>query len=104
MDEIVRCLKKNLTEVIRDSSKVFIVGHNEPDFDSIGSAIGLLTICRLHGRKAYIVVNDADMHLEPGVKEIISKNRKAFNIIDMNTFKALVNKNSSVIITDTNKD
>ena len=67
MDEIVRCLKKSLTEVIRDSSKVFIVGHNEPDFDSIGSAFGLLTLCRLHGRKAYIVVNDADMHLEPGV-------------------------------------
>lgn len=104
MNEIVRCLKKSLTEVIKDSSKVFIVGHNEPDFDSIGSAIGLLTLCRLHGRKAYIVVNDTDMHLEPGVKEIIATNRKKFNIIDMNTFMALVNKNSSVIITDTNKD
>lgn len=104
MSEMLKDLKKTLYEVIKDSSKVFIVGHNEPDFDSIGSAIGLLTICRLHGRKAYIVVNDADINLEPGVKEIIDANRKNFNIIDMNTFKALVNKNSSLIITDTNKE
>lgn len=104
MSEMIKDLKKVLFEVIRDSSKIFIIGHNEPDFDSIGSSIGLLTICRLLGRKAYIIVDDSDISLEPGVKKIIDENRKNLNIIDMNAFKKLVSKNSSLIITDTNKD
>lgn len=97
-------LKEVLIDVITDSSKIFIVGHNEPDFDSIGSAIALSTICKLLGRKSYIVVNESDMALEPGVKRIIDEAREEYSIIDLDTFKKIVDSNSSLIVTDTNKE
>lgn len=97
-------LKEVLTEVITDSSKVFIVGHNEPDFDSIGSAIALSAICRILGRKSYIIVNESDMSLEPGVKKIIDEAKEKYSIIDLDTFKKMIDSNSSLIVTDTNKE
>lgn len=104
MTGMLRNLKEVLTEVITDSSKIFIVGHNEPDFDSIGSAIALGKICNLFNRRFYIIVNEPDMALEPGVKRIVDECREKYNIIDLDTFKKLVDKNSSLIITDTNKE
>lgn len=103
MSEMLKSLKKALSEIIKNSSQVFIVGHNEPDFDSISSAIGLRTICQLFGRKSYIIVNDNEANLEPGVRKIINENHEKFNIIDLATFEKLVDYNSSLIITDTNK-
>ena len=38
-------LKKDLERLVENSSNVFIVGHNDSDFDSIGSAIGLQLLC-----------------------------------------------------------
>lgn len=104
MSEMLKNLKAVLSEIIKDSSKIFIVGHSEPDFDSISSAIGLWTICKILGRKAYIIVDDGNDSLEPGVRRIINENRQRFNIIDLATFEKLISKNSSLIITDTNKD
>lgn len=103
MSEMLKDLKTVLTSVISDSSRVFIIGHNEPDFDSIGSAIGLYTICHLLGRKAYIVVADAMQNIEPGVRKIIEENKNKFNIIDLDTYTNLLGENSSLIVTDTNK-
>ena len=104
MSEMLKNLKKILLEVIKDSSKVFIVGHNEPDFDSISSSIGLWTICQLFGRKAYIIVDESNTSLEPGVRKIIDDGRSRFNIIDLNQFKQLLDDNSSLIVADTNKE
>ena len=104
MSEMPRYLKKTLSEIIKNSSKVFVVGHNAPDFDSIASAIAVANICRLFGRKAYVVVAENDQNLEPGVRKIVEENREKHNIIDLETFEKLMDKNSSLVITDTNKE
>ena len=70
-----RNLKNTLETEIRRSSNVFIIGHNNPDFDSIGSAVGLYTLARNYRKKAYIIVNDDATEIEPGVKRIIDENR-----------------------------
>lgn len=104
MSEMPRYLKKTLSEIIKNSSKVFVVGHNAPDFDSIASALAVASICRLFGRKAYVVVAENDQNLEPGVRKIVEENREKHNIIDLETFEKLMDKNSSLVITDTNKE
>ena len=71
MINTVKDLRCVLDNSIKKSSNVFIVGHNEPDFDAIGSAIGLQVYAKNIGKKAYIVVEDTD--LEPGVKKIIEE-------------------------------
>lgn len=95
---------KDLLERISDTpSKIFIVGHNEPDFDSIGSAIGLQTLCTILGKEAYIIINDSDITLEPGVKKIKERSWLEHNIINMEAYEVLKEPDSALIVTDTNR-
>ena len=97
-------LKTKLETEICKSSKVFIIGHNSPDFDSIGSAIGLQVYATSLNKKAYIIVNDEASKIEPGVKKIIDDNIENFNFIKKDQFEKIVNTNSILIVTDVNKD
>lgn len=46
-----------LTELIAQSSRVFIMGHKNADADAIGAAAGICAICRKCGKPASIVTN-----------------------------------------------
>ncbi len=100
----LKFFKDILIKAITDSNKVFIVGHNEPDFDAIGSAIGIHTIAKSLGKEVYIIVNDDALNLEPGVKKIIEENKAKYNIITLAEAKNLLDDNSLLVVTDTNKD
>ncbi len=96
---------KNLLESeIKKSSNVFIIGHNGPDFDSIGACIGLATLVESFHKKAYIIVNDKVIKMEPGVKKIIDDNKDQFDFITNEEFLKLKNSKSLLITTDVNKD
>ncbi len=105
MPEVCRDLKPELLRIIKMSSKIFITGHSEPDFDSIGSAIGMLTLCQSFGKESYIIVDDDDVSLEPGVKRIIDINKGQYHIIKLNDFIDLTrdDKDSTLIVVDANK-
>ena len=95
----------SLEDEIKKSTKVFIVGHNSPDLDAIGSAIGLHHLVTTYGKKAYIVVDDDETKIEPGTKRIIDENRKKYKIINKNMCKKLIKEEDSplLIMTDVNK-
>lgn len=46
-----------LSDMIRQSSRVFIMGHKNADADSLGAAAGLCAICRKFGKPVSIVTN-----------------------------------------------
>ena len=96
---------KNLLESeIKKSSNVFIIGHNGPDFDSIGACIGLATLVEHFRKDAYIIVNDKIIKMEPGVKKIIDDNRDQYSFITNEEFLKLKDSKSLLITTDVNKD
>ncbi len=99
----IKEIKEMLETAINDSAKVFIVSHDVPDYDAIGSALGISTLCKFLEKESYIIVNDADIELEPGVKKIIDDNKEVHNIINLEEFKKLKDKNSILITTDVNK-
>ena len=103
MSDKLRGLKYILDLKIKDADSVFIVGHNGPDFDSIGSCIGLYTLATKFGKKAYIIVDDEPSKIEPGVKKIIDDNIGNYHIINKNDALVLANNNSLLIVADTNK-
>lgn len=88
---------------LKNCSNVFIIGHNEPDFDVIGSAIGLYALAVHHDKQAYIIINDDEAKIEAGVKKIIDDNRDIIKIITRKEFLDRINEDSLLIITDTNK-
>lgn len=101
-NDMIKKVRAILEDVINSASNVFIVGHNDPDYDSIASALGLSTLCSFFAKKSYIIVDDPDIELDPGVKKILDDNRKNYNIINKETFEKLKNKRSILIVTDVN--
>ena len=97
-------LKSKLEELTNNSKRIFIIGHNDPDFDAIGSAIGLQRLYSYLGKEAYIIVDDID--LSAGVKKIIEEahNSNRYNIINKEKYNSLKQDNSLLIMTDVNKD
>ncbi len=52
-----RVVANALSQLIRDSSQVIIMGHQNSDMDAIGAAAGMVCAARVKSRPVYIVVN-----------------------------------------------
>ena len=52
-----RVMASSLSELISQSSDVFIMGHKNADLDSLGAACGVACICRKLGKKPAIVID-----------------------------------------------
>lgn len=52
-----RIIASALKDLIRESNRVFIMGHANADLDAVGAAIGLCAVIRQMGTAAYVVVN-----------------------------------------------
>lgn len=97
-------LTKTLSKDIQNFSKVFIAGHNNPDYDCIGAALGIANLVQEQEKQAYIIVNDPIQELDPGVKKVIDDSKDIYPIITVEEYRDLVDRDSLLIIVDVNKD
>ena len=52
-----RVMANTLAELMRDSSKVYVMGHRFADLDALGADVGICCLARKLGVKAFIVIN-----------------------------------------------
>lgn len=52
-----RVMAGSLSELIGQSSKIFIMGHRMADLDALGAGVGLLSLCRAKERPVKIVID-----------------------------------------------
>ena len=52
----IKNMKDTVEQSIRKSSNVFLIGHNSPDFDSIGSCLGLSEIATAYKKDSFIII------------------------------------------------
>jgi c-di-AMP phosphodiesterase-like protein len=67
-----RVISHALRDLMRDSDKVMIMGHRNPDMDAMGAAIGVLKMAKLSKKEGYIVlegVNPSIYRLMEAIKE-----------------------------------
>lgn len=50
-----RVMASALSALLTDSSKIFVMGHKQPDMDCVGAAVGVCAIARKLGVPAYII-------------------------------------------------
>ena len=101
-------LKAYIKNNINDASKVFIVGHNRADLDSLGSSIGLYELAKFLGKDAYIIVDDDITKMESGTRKLLRDMAKKYKekdkkspFIKKTVFSKTVDKDSMIFITDT---
>lgn len=61
-----RMVSQAISELFKDADQVFVVGHQRPDMDSVGSGIGVVKIARLHGIKAHFVLDTNKTNYDVG--------------------------------------
>ena len=103
MSNKLRLLKEVLMRNIKEASRVFIVGHNTPDYDAIGAGLGMAKIAKELGKDAYIIVNDPQQNLDPGVVKVIEESKEEYKFITLEEYKKLADLDSLLIAVDVNK-
>ncbi|MBQ5504019.1 MAG: DHH family phosphoesterase, partial [Oscillospiraceae bacterium] len=98
-----RVMASSLSELMRDATKVFIMGHKHSDLDAVGSAIGLCCAARVMGKKPKVVVD----YQSSMAKELIDKVKTLpeYQDVFINPQDAIlaVDGGSLLIVVDTNR-
>ena len=96
-------ISETIEKYTKKASNVFIIGHKIPDFDSIGSSAGLLSMLEQLGKKAYIIIGDDIDDIQSDIKRVIYDFSNRLNIINLEQYEKLKNDKSLLIMTDVNK-
>ncbi|NME95174.1 DHH family phosphoesterase [Clostridium cochlearium] len=89
-----------LLDLIKESNKVFIMGHINPDIDCIGSALGLYRIINNLNKECYIILEDINTSIKTLMDKI--KEEQIYNNVFINSNKSIekIDENSLLIIVD----
>lgn len=66
-----RVISQALSELLKQSDQVFVMGHHRPDMDAIGACLGIRRIAEMNGKKCWIVLNQDKIHSD--VKRLIDE-------------------------------
>lgn len=94
-------LFQRLNEIIKEYDNFIIMGHKDPDLDSLGSSLGLYQIIESFNKKAYIFLNDK--HLEDyniNINQAFEKMEKDVVCVNKRNYNAIEGK-TLLIVTDT---
>ncbi len=89
-----------LNEIIKDYDSFIVMGHKDPDLDSLGSCLGLCEIIESFGKKSYLFLNDK--HLEnynTNINQAFNKMEKDIICVNERTYKKVDGK-TLLIVTD----
>jgi len=93
-----------LRQLIDQTDKVFVMGHKNPDMDSLGSGIGILRAITNRNRPGFLILNGEN----PSIKNILERLRieqpeLLEKIITPDEAGTLIDKNSVMIVVDNHK-
>lgn len=95
-----RVIARALSELICESSKVYIIGHKNPDMDCFGSAVGLASIVRQLGRPCNIVLNNDTNAIDYFLNKLSKESKYDDLFITVDDAKNNLDSQTLVIIVD----
>ncbi|HEY5576421.1 MAG TPA: DHH family phosphoesterase [Clostridiaceae bacterium] len=95
-----RVIAHALMDLIKDSSKVFIMGHVNADIDCLGSAVGLFSITHHMGKECYIIQDTINSSIKPMVEMLKMDPKYEDAFVDINKTFELLDENSLLILVD----
>lgn len=100
-----RVISHALSDLIQDSDRVFVMGHKNPDMDSIGACVGVRKMVAMNGIEGDIIVNFDEVHgsVERLMNELEAKTDFYDRFITPDDALSKMTSKSLVIIVDTHK-
>jgi c-di-AMP phosphodiesterase-like protein len=91
-------------DIVSAKDKVVVMGHQMADADSFGAAVGIYRAARTLNKKAYIVMNEVTTSVKPMLENFEECNSSDPGIvIGSSQAKEIVDRNTVVVVVDTNK-
>lgn len=95
---------KTLTQLIKNNDDILIMTHKNPDFDGMGSAIGLQQIIHSFKKNSYIVLNSNEKNKSLDESyDLLKENDLYFNPIIKTKANSVIKEDTLLIILDTHK-
>ena len=95
-------LEKTLITEILSSKKVYIIAHNDMDFDALASSIALAEICKNYGANTYIISNDNEDKMKDSFKNLYLNMKSKYCFITSEQLSFIQDENDLFIFTDVN--
>lgn len=92
-----------LVELILSASDVIIMGHKNPDLDSLGSAAGIFAIANFYDKKCHIVLNQVTSSIKALYERLCDDGRYENVFIDSEEAQRIIKKRSLLIVVDTHR-
>lgn len=96
-----RIIGHALKRLVQASSKIFIMGHKNPDMDCFGASMGISRMAKAINKETYIVLEEFGEALALLYNE--AKESGEYNLINRKRAVELIDEKSLVIILDTHK-
>ena len=98
-----RVVAHALENLIKDASKVMIMGHTNPDIDSMGSSMGIYRLAKSLGKKAYIIDSNETNTLQSFKKDLAKEPEYEDILITKEVAEENIDKETLVVVVDTHK-
>jgi c-di-AMP phosphodiesterase-like protein len=98
-----RVMANSLSELIAQSSHIFVMGHKNADLDAVGAAVGIACICRKRGKQAHIVVDMQKNAATALIKRVKATPEYADCFMTAQDAMLLADSRSLLVVVDTNR-
>ena len=98
-----RIVAHALENLIKDASKVMIMGHTNPDIDSMGSSMGIYRLAKSLNKNAYIIDSNNTTTLQNFKKSLEKEEEYEDILISKEVALENIDKEALLVIVDTHK-
>lgn len=92
-----------LVELILSASDVIIMGHKNPDLDSLGSAAGIFAIVNFYDKKCHIVLDKVTSSIKALYERLCDDGRYENVFVDNEEAQKIIKRRTLLIVVDTHR-
>jgi len=98
-----RVIAHALRDLIHEADHVIVMGHKQPDMDSIGASLGVLKAVQVHNKTAYIVLDEVNASVDRLMREVTANEELADAFITPEQAIRLISGRTLLVIVDTHR-
>ena len=92
-------LFEKMNELINEYDSFIVMGHVNPDLDSLGSCLGLCEIIESFNKKAYLFLNDSNLeNYNSNINQSFEKMKKDIVCVNNRTYKKISGKILNIVL------
>ena len=91
-------LFKKLNKIFNEYENFIIMGHIDPDLDSLGSSLGLAKMLKKKNKKSYVFLNNSIKTYNLNIRQALEKINEKIDFVNQKTYKNIKGKTLLIIV------